>query len=217
MVYRKNLPINASVATPIDGVRLNAPSAARNTPHILSLLGTYGPSTGSSLELASGTGQHIVELAQHLPDLTWHPSDVDEGRLASIAAYVTDANLPNLHAPIPLDATASGWGAQQDGQALILLVNLLHLISDTEARTLISEAARALNTDGRLIIYGPFMRNGALTSEGDTRFHASLRAQDPEIGYKSDHQVMDWGVRAGLTQVDVVDMPANNLAIIWQR
>ena len=126
-------------------------------------------------------------------------------------------NAPNLRKAIALDATAPHWGAEHAGQDLILLVNLLHLISTDEARQLISEAAQALAPEGRFIIYGPFLRAGETISEGDASFDASLRAQDPEIGYKDDFDVIDWLHDAGLTLVDVVEMPANNLAIVARR
>ncbi|OZB19693.1 MAG: hypothetical protein B7X55_02785 [Rhodobacterales bacterium 34-62-10] len=127
------------------------------------------------------------------------------------------AGLPNLRPAIPLDATAPGWGAGHAGQDLIVLVNLLHLISDAEAKTLIAEVAQALAPGGRFILYGPFLRDGETTSEGDTAFHASLRTQDPEIGYKDDWDVIDWIHTNWLELVQVVEMPANNLAFVARR
>ena len=93
----------------------------------------------------------------------------------------------------------------------------MHLISTPEARTLITEAAQALAPRGRFVLYGPFLRDGEATSDGDARFDASLRAQDPEIGYKDDFEVIDWLHEAGLDLIDVVEMPANNLGIVAHR
>ena len=97
---------------------------------------------------------------------------------------------------------------------MIYLVNLLHLISTRECLTLISEAAQALTPDGCLILYGPFMRGGALTSAGDQRFDATLRASDPQIGYKDDQDIIAALRTAGLAAIDVHNMPANNLAFV---
>ena len=84
-------------------------------------------------------------------------------------------------------------------------------------QTLIAEVGQALRPGGIFMLYGPFMRGGELTSEGDARFHAELRAADPEIGYKDDFDVADWIIAADMTLADMVDMPANNLAFIAQR
>lgn len=217
MPRRLNLPDTASVATPEGDGRMFAPSAARNADAIVALVCDRAPDSGTALEIASGTGQHIVRLAAAMPGLTWQPSDVDPARRASIDAYVGEAGLANLLPAAPLDATAPGWGADHGGQDFILLVNLLHLISETEARILIREAATALAPGGVLMVYGPFKRDEDLTSEGDAAFHASLTAQDPEIGYKSDFDVLDWGQAEWLDYVDMVEMPANNLAILWRK
>jgi hypothetical protein len=81
----------------------------------------------------------------------------------------------------------------------------------------IGESAAALAPGGRLVVYGPFMRAGELTSDGDARFHASLVAQDPEIGYKDDFDVLDMAVEAGLSVAEVVEMPSNNLALVLEK
>ncbi|NHQ74750.1 DUF938 domain-containing protein [Roseovarius gahaiensis] len=217
MPQRRDLPETASTATPGDGARLHAPAAERNAAQILDLLRHQGPETGRVLELAAGTGQHAAIFAAALPGLEWQPSDIDPDRRASIDAWATTANAPNLRPAIELDATAPGWGTAQAGQNMILLVNLMHLISTPEAKTVIAEVAKALAPQGRFILYGPFLRDGDATSEGDARFDASLRAQDPEIGYKDDFDVIDWLHEAGLDLVDVVEMPANNLALVSQK
>ncbi|WP_101068872.1 DUF938 domain-containing protein [Roseovarius salinarum] len=217
MSRRLNLPDSASVAKPGDDGRLHAPSAERNAGPLTALLRHHAPATGRALELASGTGQHAVAFARALPDLDWQPSEVDAERRASIDAWAARDGLPNLHPAIHLDATAPGWGAAHAGQALVLLVNLFHLIGEAEARTIVAEAAQALAPGGRFIVYGPFLRDGEATSDGDARFDASLRAQDPGIGYKDDFDVVDWVHEAGLVLVDVVEMPANNLSIVARR
>ncbi len=216
MPRRLNLPDSASVATPAPDGKLFAPSAARNVEAITALLTELAP-TGQALEIASGTGQHIVHFAAALPQVTWQPTEIDATRRTSIAAYLAETTPPNVKAPIALDATASGWGTDHEGQNLITLSNLLHLVSEDEARTLVTEAAAALAPNGLLMIYGPFKRGDTLVSEGDKTFDSSLRAQDPEIGYKSDATVIAWGKAAGLTPLKTRDMPANNLALIWQK
>lgn len=217
MPKRINLPSSASAADTLADGRLHAPSAERNAPAIAQILREYGPQSGKAFEIASGTGQHAVEFATALPGLTWQPTEVDADRRASVDAWAAQAALGNLRPALHLDATSPGWGAQYPGQNMILLVNLLHLISATEAQVLITEASRALAPGGRFILYGPFLRNGTATSEGDRRFHASLQASDAEIGYKNTTDVQSWLRAAGLTLIATVAMPANNLILVSER
>jgi SAM-dependent methyltransferase len=217
MPRRLNLPDSASVASPGDDGRLFAPSAQRNAPHIATLISRHAPPSGKLLEIASGTGEHAIHIAALVPHLTWQPTEIDPIRRASITAHTALAQLANLRPAIALDATAPGWGAEQAGQDMILLVNLLHLISTPEAKTLITEAAQALAKDGVFILYGPFLRDGEATSPGDASFDASLRQQDPEIGYKDDFDVIDWLHENWLELVEVIEMPANNLAFVARR
>ena len=217
MTPRRTLPPTASVAHAGEGAKLHAPSAERNAGPIAQALREIAPATGRALELASGTGQHAVAFGRAMPGLHWQPTEIDADRRASIDAYVAEAALPNLSPSRMLDATAKGWGAENDGNDLILLVNLLHLITTPEAQTVVQEAAQALAPGGCLALYGPFLRGGQATSEGDARFDASLRAQDPGIGYKDLAEVSEWIGAAGLTPPQPREMPANNLLLTARR
>ena len=217
MVYRKKLPDTASIANSQDNGRLFAPSAARNSASIVELVERVAPKSGKALEIASGTGQHIVELAVSLPNLSWSPSEVDRDRLKSISVWIEDNNLPNIRAPFYLDATEIGWAEGTDQNDFILLINLLHLISCREAETLIDEISKALNPMGVALIYGPFMREGQLTSEGDQNFHKSLIQTDPDLGYKNNLDMITLFAQSGLLHLETVEMPANNLAFVLQK
>ncbi|MDT8854599.1 DUF938 domain-containing protein [Paracoccaceae bacterium Fryx2] len=205
------LPDSGAPVSP-DG-RRHAPSAERNAAAILAVLRAEAPARGRLLELASGTGQHAAMFAAALPGLDWQPTDADPGALASIAAWGAAADSVNLAAPVLLDAAQPGWGAGWAGQDVVLLVNLLHLIPEADAGVVLAEAARALAPDGKLLIYGPFLRDGKTTSEGDAAFHASLQAQDARIGYKDLAWVEGRLAAAGLG-LRIVEMPANNLMIV---
>ncbi|MEX0339950.1 MAG: DUF938 domain-containing protein [Arenibacterium sp.] len=196
---------------------MSAPAAERNAAVIGDLVARVAPQNGRALELASGTGQHIVHLTERLPHMLWQPSEVDPTRLASINAYIDDSDRQNILPPVELDATAPSWSAKHAGFELILLVNLLHLVSDHEAKTLIGEAALAASDTGLILLYGPFKRNGELTSHGDKRFHASLTGEDPEVGYKDDQDILAWLRNVGFHHIEMVDMPANNLAFCARR
>ncbi|MGK7754191.1 MULTISPECIES: DUF938 domain-containing protein [unclassified Roseovarius] len=210
-------PPRISVAHQGTGARLHAPAAERNADAILDLLRSHAPASGTALEIASGTGQHVTHFATHLPGLIWQPTEIVEERRASIAAWSTDAPEGTIRPPVHLDATQPGWSATHNGFDLILLVNLLHLVSTSAARTLIAEASRALSPTGRFIVYGPFLRNGRATSEGDARFDAAIRADHPEAGYKNDTDMLRWAHESGLAVAARTEMPANNLALVMVR
>jgi len=213
MTQRTPAP-NASIAeTGADG-RMTAPAAARNAEVITAVIQEISPLHGRAMEIASGTGQHVVRFAAALPDLIWQPTEPDALRRISIDAHAARAARPNLRPALPLDAARPGWHAEHSGQNLIVAINLLHLITAPEAETVIHEAALALIPGGFFMLYGPFLRDGQATSEGDAAFDASLRAADPEIGYKDTAQIDAWTSAAGLIRPTWRKMPANNLMLI---
>ena len=217
MSFRKNIPPNASVAIQSHNGRLSAPAAEKNAGPITELVKEFAPEKGKALEIASGTGQHIAKLAVAKPHLNWQPSEIDQLRIASIEAWCKNDNFANVRPPIILDATEIGWSSKFNHQKFILLVNLIHLISEDETKILISEISSALSPGGRSIIYGPFKRSGKLTSAGDQTFHQSLIKADPEIGYKNDVWMTAQLKTAKLELLKVALMPANNLAFISQK
>ena len=111
MVLRKNIPSTASVVQKTNGGQLHSPAAERNAGDIVRVVCDYAPKNGNALEIASGTGQHIVELAALVPNLIWQPSDVDDARLNSITSRSLAKQLSNLLPPIRLDVTDRGWSA----------------------------------------------------------------------------------------------------------
>lgn len=196
---------------PMPDRRMSAPSALRNAWPILEVLEAHAPQTGRVLEIAAGTGEHAVRFSNAMRGLDWQPTDVDPERLASIDAWRVAEGPDNLRSPVPLDATAPGWADTHGPVEMILLVNLLHLISSPEAETVLTGITAALAPGGVAFVYGPFLRDGQATSQGDASFHASLQAQDPEIGYKD----VAW-VKARLAplSVSIIERPANNLMLV---
>ncbi|WP_338051996.1 DUF938 domain-containing protein [Roseicyclus persicicus] len=220
MIRRLDLPDAPALAeTEAEAAeaRLSAPSALRNRDAICAELRRLAPPAGRALEIASGTGEHVIRFAAALPGLDWQPTDPDPARRASIAAWAAGAGLPNLRPPLPLDAARPGWADRHGPVDLVVLVNLLHLISRPEADAALAEVARVLAPGGVFVLYGPFLRDGAATSPGDAAFHASLQAQDPAIGYKDVIDTCAHLVACGLRHVETVAMPANNLLLAFDR
>ena len=210
---KPDLPSTANTADQGADGRLFAPFSPRIKGPILELLKARLDDSGRFLELASGTGENLVHYAAHMPGWRFQPTDIDPERIASISAWIEHSRVDNVAAPAELNAASTGWGATVEVD-VIHIGNLFHLISEDKTRRMLNECAAALAPGGRLIIYGPFMRAGELTSEGDQRFHDSLSSHDPDIGYKDDFDMLDWIGEAGLTPDEVIEMPANNLSLI---
>jgi hypothetical protein len=105
--------------------RQYAPATLRNRDFILDVLRDVLPTTGVILEIASGSGEHIVHFARHLPALVFQPSDPEPDALLSIAAWVKATGVTNVRAPIALDASRSGWPIASAGG--IICINMVHI------------------------------------------------------------------------------------------
>ena len=193
----------------------HAPATARNRDAILAILQDALPTSGLVLEIASGTGEHIVDFAGHFPALTWQPSDYDRLGLASIAAWSAEAGHPNLRQPVQLDASADDWPIDQADA--ILCINMVHISPWAATQGLMAGAGRIVPPGGLLYLYGPYLRDGVDTAPSNLAFDANLKAQNPEWGLRDLGAVVDLAANHGLHLEQVIDMPANNLSLIFRR
>ncbi len=205
--------VHSNAAALADG-RLCAPSASRNVGPITEALAPFVPARGRALEIASGTGQHAVAFARAFPNVTWQPTDIAPERLASIDAWRTAEGVENLRPARRLDAATADWDMGRFD--LVTISNLFHLIPRPDAENVLQGAARALVPGGALFIYGPFREAGGFRSQGDAAFHARITAADPEAGYKSVEWMGAGAAAAGLKAAARLEMPANNLALVWR-
>ena len=187
----------------------------RNKAPILAVLQRILPPTGTLLELASGTGQHAVHFAQHLPDWTIQPSDIEAENLASIQAWVAEANLPNLRLPLQLDVCDSEWNVAPLGA--IFNANMVHIAPWNVALGLIGGAARHLLPGGLLIMYGPFRVGGQHTAPSNQAFDETLRQRDVRFGVRDLEAIVAAAEQQGLTLQERLEMPANNQVLVFTR
>jgi hypothetical protein len=204
--------------------RLDAPAYHRNHQPIRAVLERYlAGNTGDVVEVGSGTGQHVVDFARHMPDITWWPSDLNEQHLNSIAAWRAHAALPNIRPPLRIDLSKPTWWPQtKDGSGpgkllAVFCANVIHIAPWSVAEGLFAGAGRYLCGDGRLILYGPFKRDGRHTAVSNAVFDSSLRDRNAEWGVRdiADLEALAEGVGLGL--IDTVEMPANNLTLVFER
>jgi SAM-dependent methyltransferase len=195
--------------------RLFAPATLRNRDAILAVLRDILPARGLVLEVASGSGEHVVHLAAALPGLTFQPSDPSAEALASIAAWTAEQALQNILPPLHIDATVDNWPV--DRADAILCINMIHIAPWAATEGLFRNAGRILREGGPLYLYGPFRRPGRELEPGNAAFDASLRERDAEWGLRALDEVETLAKAAGFGQAQVVEMPANNLSVTFPR
>ena len=199
---------------PVAAGKRHAPATERNRDAILTVLREELPSSGLVLEVASGSGEHVIHFAAALPALEWQPSDPDPAALASVEAWRREAGLANLRPPIRLDASAD-WPVKSADA--VLCINMVH-ISPWEATLGLMKGARAvLPPGGQLYLYGPYLRENVETAPSNLAFDASLKARDPKWGLRRLEDVIAVAEGERLTFRRLIEMPANNLSLIFRR
>jgi hypothetical protein len=200
---------------PPPGARV-APSTGRNREPILSVLKPRLPAGGLVLEIAAGAGEHAVYNAAALPHLTWLPTDADAEALASIEAWRQHANLPNLLAPLRLDASdPDAWPVERADA--VVNINMIHISPWSATRGLMTGAGRVLPSGGLLFLYGPYLERDVPTAPSNLEFDQSLRRRNPEWGLRQLEEVAALAAQNGLTLTERVAMPANNLTLVFSK
>jgi cyclopropane fatty-acyl-phospholipid synthase-like methyltransferase len=197
---------------PATGRRRSAPAALRNRDFIADVLGEWLPPTGLVLEIASGTGEHSVRFAERFPSLNWQPSDVHAEALASIQAWGEAMQLPNLRAPLKIDAASPEWPIERADA--VLSINMVHISPWESALGLLDGAGRLLAPGAPLILYGPWLSDEIETAQSNLEFDANLKIRDPSWGLR---RVEDFAAAArarGLGLEATRLMPANNLMLL---
>lgn len=189
-------------------------SAARNRDLILGVLREHLPTSGTVLEIASGTGEHAVHFAAHCPDLTFQPTDPSPEALASITAWIDAEGTPNVRPPIALDVLATEWPVQQCD--LVYCCNMIHIAPWQACEGLIAGSAHILRSGGLLFFYGPFLRAGTETAPGNRAFDQDLRNRNPDWGIRHLDEVAKLAANAGFEAPEVTEMPANNLCVAFR-
>jgi len=206
--------------------------------------GDGGGAAGALLEVACGTGQHSAAFSRALvgpgrPLSAYLPTDLNDGLFSSVFAHGAASGVPGLLPPRVLDVSLSPehWftgGGGNDGPSsetppplphplrAVLAVNLTHISPWPATLGLLRGAAEHLDpSSGQLFLYGPFTRRGGRhvgDGDGNARFDASLRAQDPAWGYRDvDAELAPAAEAAGLALDEAAEMPSNNLLLVFSR
>jgi hypothetical protein len=191
------------------------PAPERNKDPILEVLRRVLPERGTVLEVASATGQHIAHFAAALPLLAWQPSDVTDEHLRNLVARCAHAALQNLLPPIRLDVTDLPWPV--GSFEAIYCANMIHISPWQTMLGLFQGAERALGAGAPLITYGPYAIDGKHVSDSNAAFDESLRSRNPEWGVRDMGDVTALAESVGLSLVEIVEMPANNLVLVFAQ
>jgi cyclopropane fatty-acyl-phospholipid synthase-like methyltransferase len=195
-------------------IRRFSPSAERNREPILSVLKRVLPERARVLEIASGSGEHAVFAARAIPGLSWQPSDPDAGARDSIAAWIAHEGLANVAPPLAIDVCAADWNAGGPFDA-VLAINMIHIAPWEATAGLFAGAARVLAPGGIVFLYGPYKREGRHTAPSNAAFEEWLKAQDPAFGVRDLDDVAREAARHGFSLREIVEMPANNLCVVF--
>lgn len=165
---------------------------------------------GLVLECGSGSGQHMAALAPQRPKLRFQPSE-HEGHpnpRANRKVETTKARSPYI--ANVLDATELTSSTVAAGLSAVIAINIIHVSPPVVMDGLISGAGTKLKPGGWLFFYGPFMRDGVITGEGNQKFQASLQALNPEYSLRDIAVIKAKGSSNGLELVEEVYHEASN-------
>ncbi len=197
-----------------------SPACLRNQEPILTLLRRWLVPGTRVLEVGSGSGQHAIHMARHLPGVRWQPSERQES-LAGLAARITvegrDGLAPGAQVadPLVLDVTQPHWPAGPF--EAVFTANTLHIMPAAAVPHLLAGGARVLEADGLLLIYGPFRYGNRHTAASNEAFDAHLRQLDPAMGVRDAEELQAEAAHLGLHLQADAAMPANNRLLVFQK
>ena len=201
--------------------RKYAPATQRNREPILEILSRNLAPHSNILEIASGTGEHGVYFASRYKSWHWIPSDVNPQARESIADWKKIEGVDNLALPLTIDVTEDNWIEEIRKLNIdldaVVNINMIHISPWSACLGLIEGANKILSPGGILYFYGPFKRNGKHTADSNTQFDRSLRDRNPNWGIRDLEAVIQTAATANLRLQKVVEMPANNLSVIFIR
>jgi len=199
-----------------DGRRYS-PSTGRNRDVVRDAYLRCMPRTGRVLEIASGTGEHGAHITAGALELEWTYSDIDPVSRTSQSAWAVHVEHDRLRGPLMIDTTQAAWGEAEHIWSGLFCANMIHIAPFEAAIGLIAGAGRLLAPDGRLMLYGPFARKGDIAPSNE-RFNNDLKRRDPSWGVRDlELDIEPLAIAAGLQLAEIVEMPANNLSVIFER
>jgi hypothetical protein len=196
-----------------------APATQRNREYILEVLLGVLPASGNILEIASGTGEHCIFFAPAFSPRQWIPSDPNPMARDSIEAWRKESLIDNILSPVNINAEDEQWDIEKHNLNIttIVNINMIHISPWKACLGLMEGAKRILSSGGILYLYGPYKQEGKHTAPSNESFDQSLRSQNPEWGVRNLEDVIKVAENQGLIFKEKIEMPANNLSVIFKK
>lgn len=182
-----------------------------NKAFILAELTQHFAKVNNVLEIGSGTGQHAVFFAPNLPHINWYCADQSEYH-EGINGWIDEYPSPNLHRPIALKFPNVAWPNEQvDG---IFTANTAHIMLEAQVKSMMLTIQNKLPLGGVFCQYGPFTIDGKFSSQSNAEFHDKL-IDSGRGGYRDIAELQGWALQLSL--MEIKQMPANNLLLVWHK
>ncbi len=200
--------------------RLNFPATTKNRDSIARVLSDYISPDSLFLEIASGSGEHGVFFQKTFPSIIWQTSDPELVHRQSINSWIKHEGLFfKMPKPLDIDVEKRPWPITNQIRSLIkgvVCINMIHISPWSCTKALFNESKNYLNHNNFLMIYGPFIRKDVQTSDSNLNFDQSLKFQNPLWGIRHLDEVNKVAFMNGFVQEKVIEMPANNLSVIYR-
>ena len=185
-----------------------------NKAPILAVIKTLFRKGITVLEIGSYTTQHVQYFAEHMPQVTWQPSDIP-ANMHLVEAGLEGVTLKNILPPVSLDVSDRRWPVSMaEG---IFSANTLHIMNDQQMADFFRGTGVILAPQEYLCVYGPFRYGGKYTSDSNARFDERLKSEDPKSGIKDFEVANSLASNAGMSLVADHAMPANNQLLVWEK
>ena len=197
--------------------RRDTPSYYRNIEPILEKLEEILIlPNGNFLEIASGSGQHVMRFAKAFPQFNFQPSEYDISALSSIDAWAKDSD--NILPAMQLDVLSKNWFIKDAKKYdMLFCANVIHISPWQVTCSLFEGAARNMKDACQIILYGPYKVDGEHTSQGNIEFDQWLKEKDASFGIRDIADVTKEVGRHGFKLHQSHAMPANNYIQVFTR
>ena len=201
--------------------RLFFSATQRNKICIGNVLSKIPLKKGWVLEIGSGSGEHGVEFQKRFPEIIWQTSDPEVEHRKSIIAWIDHEKLNfKMPKPLEIDVTKNPWPISFEllkNLQIIISINMIHIAPWICTESLFRESGKLLNYGKFLILYGPFKIGYKHICESNELFDKTLKIQNNDWGVRDLEEVNKEAIINGFQQKQLIQMPANNFILIYQK
>ncbi len=193
-------------------------------PRLELLRGKYASGDGfiKVLEVASGTGEHAALFMEEMDYILYQPTEMDVSMHDSITAWLQPFGSRSQN-PISLDvnnhsqdlkAIKDDFLGKDQRVHVIVCINMIHISPWSSTLSLFELASKLLDKGGFLFTYGPYRVNGQMVAS-NVQFDESLKTRNSDWGVRDIEEVEKVANGVGMSILETIAMPANNLCLIF--